>query len=831
MRVAPLDLTHPDIALERFDYSRVGTRWAVVRLVTRMRTDVGLPADPRLVVDHGAADGPHVFPVRACRTEQRLPGGAGGTLLWRGTFAMPVELVEHSGAAFALRNADALALALPVPRLRQIQRRSLELRPPLGPRAGLCAPGQMRRRAAALATAAALTTTSTPAVALASAGSGDSTTTTAGAPVTNAATTTQTTQTAATTQTTTATTATTTTTTTVGAPAPTTPAPAGVDPAATPPATDSTTTATPPATVPTTTAAPPAVTDPAASTATTTATTATSAATDPAAPTPAATATTTTPVTTTPVPTTPAAPVTATVPVTTTATTTATVPLTPRLPTTGPVIKVNGAGTHAGAVAGPTVTGPRRSAHEREHRHSGTGPAASPPHHGQPSEPAPPSVLTSAARREAQARARAQRAVADRRLAILNAGVRQALTAERDAADAADAQAMARSTQSSAAPASLTATAPARVPLLSADPGFSGPGSWTGTVSSDPALTGAVRNLSGLLAQADRPPSFLIPIYMQAARRYHVPWEVLAAINNIESDYGRDLNTSSAGALGWMQFEPSTWKQYGLAADGHSTPNPYDPRDAIFSAAKYLQAAGGSADIRRAVFAYNHADWYVDEVMQRAQGIAEHAQFEKEAIGRRGTVSVFFATGSERRPHVRYRGGVMSHYDRLVASANMVSAADFPYLWGGGHEEPARFGPFDCSGAVSYVMQQAGYQVPTTVAGDIGAWQFPTGPGRVTIFYNSTHTFMRIGHRFFGTSGFARPGGGAGWFDVNRLPESYLAGFNEVHVPKLGGNSFAPTPPLGLRPRHELAHRDLQMSRISHARQAERAETWQSRRG
>jgi len=54
---------------------------------------------------------------------------------------------------------------------------------------------------------------------------------------------------------------------------------------------------------------------------------------------------------------------------------------------------------------------------------------------------------------------------------------------------------------------------------------------------------------------------------------------VLAAINAIESDYGRDLNTSSAGASGWMQFEPSTWKQYGMAVDGHSVPNPYDPRD------------------------------------------------------------------------------------------------------------------------------------------------------------------------------------------------------------------------------------------------------------
>ena len=80
---------------------------------------------------------------------------------------------------------------------------------------------------------------------------------------------------------------------------------------------------------------------------------------------------------------------------------------------------------------------------------------------------------------------------------------------------------------------------------------------------------------------------------MEAGRRYGVPWQVLAAINSVETDYGRNLNTSSAGAIGWMQFEPSTWKQWGVAVDGHSVANPYDPRDAIFSAARYLAAAGG----------------------------------------------------------------------------------------------------------------------------------------------------------------------------------------------------------------------------------------------
>ena len=96
-------------------------------------------------------------------------------------------------------------------------------------------------------------------------------------------------------------------------------------------------------------------------------------------------------------------------------------------------------------------------------------------------------------------------------------------------------------------------------------------------------------------------------------------WEVLAAINEIETDYGRNLNVSSAGALGWMQFMPPTWKAYGVDANRDGLKDPYNPVDAIFAAARYLRAAGAETDIRKAIFAYNHADWYVDSVLMRAR--------------------------------------------------------------------------------------------------------------------------------------------------------------------------------------------------------------------
>jgi hypothetical protein len=118
-----------------------------------------------------------------------------------------------------------------------------------------------------------------------------------------------------------------------------------------------------------------------------------------------------------------------------------------------------------------------------------------------------------------------------------------------------------------------------------------------------------------------RIPPFLLSIYQAAGVQYGVRWELLAAINEIETDYGRNLNVSTAGAVGWMQFLPSTWRRYGLDANGDGVRDPYNPVDAIFSAARYLRAADAEHDLRAAIFAYNHADWYVDSILLRARVI------------------------------------------------------------------------------------------------------------------------------------------------------------------------------------------------------------------
>ena len=111
----------------------------------------------------------------------------------------------------------------------------------------------------------------------------------------------------------------------------------------------------------------------------------------------------------------------------------------------------------------------------------------------------------------------------------------------------------------------------------------------------------------------------LLDLWQQAGAAYGVPWQVLASINKIESNFGRNMGPSSAGAIGWMQFMPSTWERWGVDGNGDGVANPWTPEDAIPAAARYLAASGGGSDVSRAVFSYNHAQWYVDEVLQLAQ--------------------------------------------------------------------------------------------------------------------------------------------------------------------------------------------------------------------
>src|SRR4249919_213625 len=114
-------------------------------------------------------------------------------------------------------------------------------------------------------------------------------------------------------------------------------------------------------------------------------------------------------------------------------------------------------------------------------------------------------------------------------------------------------------------------------------------------------------------------PPFLLPIYQACGTEYGIPWEVLASINKIETGFGTNMGPSTAGAIGWMQFLPSSWEAYGLDANGDGRQDPYNPVDAICAAAHLLKISGGSGDLYNAIYTYNHADWYVQEVLATAR--------------------------------------------------------------------------------------------------------------------------------------------------------------------------------------------------------------------
>ena len=113
-----------------------------------------------------------------------------------------------------------------------------------------------------------------------------------------------------------------------------------------------------------------------------------------------------------------------------------------------------------------------------------------------------------------------------------------------------------------------------------------------------------------------------VRLYKESARKYGFgeDWYVLAAVGKVESNHGENMGPSSAGALGPMQFLPSTWETSGVDGNGDGVANIMDPRDAIPAAAGYLRDGGAPQDWYRALYTYNHADWYVKKVLAVAEG-------------------------------------------------------------------------------------------------------------------------------------------------------------------------------------------------------------------
>ena len=279
------------------------------------------------------------------------------------------------------------------------------------------------------------------------------------------------------------------------------------------------------------------------------------------------------------------------------------------------------------------------------------------------------------------------------------------------------------------------------------------------------------------LARREIPPEYL-SAYEQAGQKYHLDWAILAGIGKVECDHGRDPDPSctkegavnSAGAGGPMQFLASTWATYGVAPDG-GTPDRWNPRDAIFGAANYLKASGAPGDYRKAIYAYNHAEWYVDEVeswaakyrapatssTQPAQPIVAGA-----GAGGYGRVSGESPTPIEFIPgelaqldpadgHLAWiPEGVPTTVQAMVVAGNELQ--ELPY-GPGGHPDPLGASEEDCSSTVNYVLYRSGVrplaeiEKDNPLAQDYVNWGDP-GPGKwVTIYATDVpepHVFIVI---------------------------------------------------------------------------------------
>jgi len=282
-------------------------------------------------------------------------------------------------------------------------------------------------------------------------------------------------------------------------------------------------------------------------------------------------------------------------------------------------------------------------------------------------------------------------------------------------------------------------------------------------------------------------PADYFPWLTEAAAKYHLGprgVSVVAAIHYVESGWDRSPLPGVApgtknymGAEGPGQFLESSWAAYGVDADGDGVKDAYSIPDSVFATARLLRADGAPKDWSTAIFDYNHAWWYVEEVLAKAASLDVKATctLAGDALGPLPT----------------------ERLARLEYVARWIESRHVHYCWGGGHAPNPGPSPgsycwsasgeqilgasedgLDCSGAVRWLLVLSGYPDPgPLVSNELGA-HYPSGHGQaVTIYSNVDHVWIDIDGRDWGTatSNFAH-GPGFGAQDTEGFAPSHLPG-------------------------------------------------------
>ena len=331
-------------------------------------------------------------------------------------------------------------------------------------------------------------------------------------------------------------------------------------------------------------------------------------------------------------------------------------------------------------------------------------------------------------------------------------------------------------------------------------------------------------------------PASLVPVFQGAAVRFGLGAEgasVLAGINSVESGFdqsslpGVRSGANQAGAEGPMQFEPGTWARYRVQGPGGAAPpDVYDEIDAVYSAANYLHASGAPSNWPSAIFSYNHATWYVDEVLADARSYYAQGLNAGTAGGTLLAADVWTASDGQAgcqasTPDVPGAKAVIlpdgdaeapaqapQAVKEMIAAGNRID--HFAYSYGGGHGDPAetmnQVSPdpaavpgeeengapgYDCSSATSYVLWGGGLG-EALLGGqveDSSELEAVGDPGRgkwVTIFAEPGHAYIEVAGIYLDTAaGIGRPPNppstGPRWTPVGTGP----SGFTARHPPGL----------------------------------------------